>query len=232
MSRGAVVALLLAVCTPPTMAAEPPTATPTTESILTSASQRLAQTQTVRFTLDIDGETFIDDAESIQLLEAQGLLVRPDRVQTDFKIRVLDSVTVSTSLITVGDQTWSTDLITGQWGPAPIEFGYDPGILFDNQGGIGPVIDRIQNATRLPEEELRGRDSYRFRAEVTQEIVGPLTMNTLRGAPITVDLWIDVESLDLLRARLAEPGGGDHDPAIWTLDLEDHDADLTIDPPA
>lgn len=218
---------------PPATAQGTPTPATGTQAILNAASLRLAATTTVRFSLHVDGQTFIDDGETMQLLEAKGVLVRPDRVQTDFKLRVLGTVTINTSLIIIGDQTWSTDLITGQWGPAPVEFGYNPSTLFDNQGGIGPVMDRLEHPVQLANEKLRGRDCYRIQAQVDRSLVGPLTMNTMRGSPVTVDLWIDTETSDLLRARLAEPPGEtDHEPAVWTLDLTDQDADLTIEPPA
>lgn len=202
-------------------------------TILQRASTRLAETQTIRFGLDIAGETYVDDARTIRLLDARGELVRPDRVRTDFKIEVLGGVTVSTSLIIIGAQRWSTDLITGRWGPAPQEFGYDPTVLFDNQNGIGPVMDRVQSPVRLADETVRDRACYRIRAQVDPGIIDPLTAGTMTRSPITVDLWIDRGNANLVRARLSEPPGTpDTDPTVWTLDLSGHGSSITIDPPA
>lgn len=207
------------------------TALPVSE-ILTRASQRLAGTQTVRFGLEIQGDTYVDTSRTIQLLDARGELVRPDRVRTDFKVKVLRGVTVSTSLIIVGDQRWSTDLITGEWGPAPEEFGYDPTVLFDNQGGIGPVMDRIENPEQLPNEDIRGKSTYHIRAIVDQTVIDLVTAGTMTGSPVTVDLWIDTSTFDLLRARLSEPNTvTDRAPASWTLDLSSQGAALTVEPP-
>lgn len=203
------------------------------EQILQSASQRLAATPTIRFALDIQGTTYIDDADTIQLLSARGELVRPDRVRTDFKIKIFGGITISTSLIIVGEQHWSTDLITGKWGPAPEEFGYDPSILFDNQNGIGPVMNRVTSAVRLPDDSVRDHDCYHVQATVDQAIIDPLTAGSLQGNPITVDLWIDRGNYDLIRAQLSEPGGTpDTTPVVWTLDLSGHGSDIKIDPPA
>lgn len=202
------------------------------DQILQAASQRLAATPTIRFGLNIQGTTYIDDARTIQLLAARGELVRPDRVRTDFKIKVL-GVTISTSLIIIGAQHWSTDLITGKWGPAPTEFGYDPSILFDNQNGIGPVMDRTTSAVRLADESVRGSDCYHIQAVVEQAIIDPLTSGSLHGSPIMVDLWIDRANDNLIRARLSEPTGTpDTTPAIWTLDLSGHGSAITINPPS
>lgn len=209
-----------------------PSADLTADELLTRASERLAETQSLRFTLSVEGETFIDDAGAIRLREARGLLVRPDRVQTDFKITVLNGVTVTTSLIIIGSERWSTDLISGEWGPAPEEFAYDPTILFDNQGGIGPVMDRVAGAERLEDDEVRGRAAFVVRATVDASVIGPLTFFTMRGSPVEVQLWIDAENDNLLRARLIEPPDQGREAATWTLDLSGHGSDIEIEPPA
>ncbi len=200
--------------------------------ILVQASQRLADTQTVRFKLAVEGDTFVDSLHTLKLLEAEGELVRPDRVRTEFKIEALGQVTVSIKLIIINGEWWTTDLITGKWGPSPADFEYDPSVLFDNQGGIGPVMDRVTDAQRLDDEEVDDRDAYHIQATVSDDIIDSLTYHTLQGAPITVDLWIDKETNDLLRARLAEPPDQEAgEPSVWTLDLFDHGADITIDAP-
>jgi hypothetical protein len=224
---------LLAACTSGSSDQSTPLATPSTASdILQKASARLAETQTVRFKLDIQGETFIDSAHTIQLLSANGILVRPDRVKTDFKIKILRGVNVSTSLIIIGDQRWSTDLVTGEWGTAPPEFGYDPSVLFDGQKGIGPVMESITIMQLLDDESIGGRSCYHVQASVDPSVIKSVTNNTMQGNPIAVDLWIDRENYDLVRARLAEPSTvTGHEPATWTLDLSDQGADMHVDPP-
>ena len=213
--------------TPP---AGPPTAA---QTILIEASKQLAATPTIRFELKVEGDTFIDDGKSLRLLEASGELVRPESVRTDFKLKVMGTVTISTSMIIIGDQRWSTDLITGSWGDAPEEFGYDPGILFDNQNGIGPVMDRVQDPTQLDDEKVHDRDAYHITAQVKPDILDELTSGTMTGDPITVELWIDKETYDVLRVRLTEPDTvTDREPAVWTLDITDQGKEFTIEPPA
>ena len=205
---------------------------PAAPDILRAASIKLAATPTIRFKLEIDGKTFVDDADAIQLLEAEGELVRPDRVFAAFKIKVLGAVTANINLITIGDQYWSTDLITGKWISAPPEFTYDPKTLFDEKNGIGPVMDKVIDPVLLGDEEVDDRACWRVQALVAQDIIGKLTSNTMDGEPITVDLWVDKETNDLMRAQLAEPNdNGKEEPATWVLELRDHGADITIEPP-
>jgi len=208
-----------------------PTPVPTAAAVLARASARLAATETVRFTLNVEGTTYVDGGDTIQLLEAEGDLVRPDRVSTTFKVKVL-APTVTIRLITIGDQSWTTNLITGRWGEADPEFSYSPGVLFDTQDGIGPVMGRVEAPTLLPNEEINGRSAHHIAATAAQETIGPITADTMAGSPVAVDLWVDVATDDLLRARLTEPASvGNDDPATWVLDLTDHGAKVEIEPP-
>lgn len=213
-----------------------PKPTPTAESktpdeILEAASSRLAETASVHFSLSVSGDTFIDSGKTIRLLGAEGDLVRPDRVQTTFQAEVLGRA-VSLQLITIGEQSWTTNILTGEWGPAPLEFSYRPDILFSTQDGIGPVMGRVEGVERAADEKIDGHDAYHLTAGVDESIVGPLTYYTITGSPVTVDLWIDRETNDLLRAQLAEPPREDgSDPAVWTLELSHHGQSIEIEPP-
>lgn len=214
----------------PTEAASPePTAT--AADLLERASLRLADTTAAHYQLTITGDTFLDATNTIRLLDAQGDLLRPDRVYSSFRAEVVGR-TITLQLITVGDQSWTTDILTGEWVESPMEFAYSPSVLFDNQRGIGPVMDRVTEAERLDDTEISGRPAHHIRAGVDQETIGPLTSYLLKGPIVTVDLWIDRETDDLLRATLSQPATDDGtDPITWTLDLSKHGEEVSIEPP-
>jgi lipoprotein LprG len=228
---GAGSVLALAACGPAANEATTPQPTPTPAALLEMASKRLAETPTVHFALDVQGETYIDTGRNIRLLGAEGDLRRPDRVRTAFQAEVLDRA-ISLQLVTIGDQSWTTNILTGEWENAPLEFAYQPDILFSTQDGIGPVMGRVEGVERLEDEEIEGRLTYHLRATVDESVVGPLTYHTIAGSPVTVNLWIDQETHDLLRARLSEPPGPERpNPAVWTLNLTHHGEDVSIEPP-
>lgn len=227
---GAGCAVALTGCSP---AQGGPTPSPTlsADELLELASRRLAETPSVHFVLDVEGETFIDAARAIRLLRAEGDLRRPDRVGATFQAEIMGRA-VTLQLITIGQDSWTTNVLTGEWGQAPLEFAYQPDVLFSTEDGIGPIMSRVQDAQRLEDEEIAGRPAYHLRATVDDETVGPLTYYTITGSPVTVDLWIDQETHDLLRAQLSEPPGEERpNPAVWTLDLSDHGEDIIIEPP-
>ena len=223
--------LALGACGPAEDAAISPEPTPTATALLELASKRLAETPTVHFALDVEGETFIDAGRNIRLLGAEGDLQRPDRVRTAFQAEVMDRA-ISLQLITIGEKSWTTNILTGEWENAPVEFAYQPDILFSTQDGIGPVMGRVEDVQRLEDEEIEGRTTYHLRATVDESVVGPLTYYTITGSPVTVDLWIDRETHDLLRAQLSEPPGPERpNPAVWTVSLTHHGEEITIEPP-
>lgn len=208
-----------------------PEATATAAELLERASIRLADTTAAHYQLTITGDTFLDATNQIRLLDAQGDLSRPDRVYSSFRAEVVGR-TITLQLITVGDQSWITDILTGEWVESPAEFAYSPSVLFDNQDGIGPVMDRVTEAERLEDTEINGRSAHHIRAGVDQETIGPLTSYLLDGPIVTVDLWIDSETDDLLRARLSQPATDDgSEPITWTLDLSKHGEEVSIEPP-
>ena len=200
--------------------------------VLAAASARLAGIPTVRFSLDIKGQTFVDSAGTIELLSATGALLRPDSVDTEFKVKVLRGLTFSVRMIILGAERWTTDLVTGEWGDAPVEFDYDPTVIFDTADGIGPILSSVTGATLGADATIADRPCYRVDAQVEQSIIRRLTGGTMEGTPVGVELWVDRESTDLRRVILREPDTPDgRTPAAWTLDFTDHGQPLTIDRP-
>jgi hypothetical protein len=94
-------------------------------------------------------------------------------------------------------------------------------------------MSSVGEAELLEDDEIDGREVHRVRALVEDSVIGPLTYETMVGSPITVDLWIDRETDDLLRAELREPASPDKpNPATWTLNLFDHGEKVSIEAPA
>jgi len=200
--------------------------------ILKKSSMKLAETESMKFTLDIDGKTMIDDQGTMQLIGARGTLKRPGLVDVQFQLRILDAQTVSIRMITAGGGSWTTDLITGEWGPAPEEFGYDPARLFDTEDGLGPIMDKVDNPVLIGQENQDGSTTWHVRGTVRQDVIGPVTANAMHGDPVQLDLWIDTDTSNLLKIQLAEPDdAGIDNPATWTMTLRAHNEPVTIEPP-
>ncbi|MDQ4099713.1 MAG: LppX_LprAFG lipoprotein [Chloroflexota bacterium] len=204
----------------------------TPQQVLAAASKRLAETPALHFQLSVEGQTYVDPAGEIQLISAEGDLARPNKVRVQFQVELFSAGNVSIRMVTIGQESWTTDLLSGNWGPAPAEFGYDPTILFDNQDGLGPVMNRLNDPTLSGQEDINGRTSYRIDATADQASIGPLTGETMDGSPVGVTVWIDEATSDLLQVKLVEPASsGKEQPATWVLTMSDHGESVEIVPP-
>ncbi len=207
-------------------------ADPSVDEILSGAAERLEEVETMSFTMELEGTTYVDEAETIQLLGAEGVMQRPDRVDVTFTALVLKRQQISIRMITIGDEAWITDIATGKWVPSPPEFGYNPAILYDEKDGLGPVMSRMTDPKLEGSEEVDGRDAWHITATIEGEVTSAMTSGTMRGSEQSLGLWIDKETNDILRIRIGEPTDEDlEDPATWTLTLFNHNKDVEIERP-
>ena len=206
---------------------------PAATELLKKASARLAEDDTMHFTLEIDGDTWIEESHSIQLKSAKGDLARPDKVSVEFKVTLLGAGTVTIKMITIGDTSWTTDLITGRWGEAPPEFGYNPAVLYDNQNGLGPVAGKLSDTSVEGSEKIDDHECDHVAGYAAQDVINPLTAGTMGGDRVKVELWLDKETSDMRRVKLTEPNNVDNDhPATWTLNLTKFNEKVTIEDPS
>jgi hypothetical protein len=202
---------------------------PDAAALLAQTSEVLAQTQTVRFTLTVDGDSYIDDLNQMRLIKAEGSLQRPGKVEVEFQIQLFGAGNISIKMITVDGKAYSTDLLTGKWGPAPAEFGYDPSLLFDTKGGLGPVASRLTDASVSGIEKVDGRDCWKVEGTADKASIDFISAGTMVGDSFHATLWIDKENGQLRKIVLAEPSdNGKEHPASWTMDLTDYN-DTSID---
>ncbi|HEV2106788.1 MAG TPA: LppX_LprAFG lipoprotein [Thermomicrobiales bacterium] len=204
----------------------------TAQQILALASDRLDATETVHFGLDIDGRTFIDEDDTIQILSAEGNLKRPDRVQASFAANLLARANVTIRIITVGAVTWWTDLVSGEWTLAPPEIGYDASILFDHEIGLAPVLRTFSDARRVPDEEIDGIPAFSVAGSMPRERIDAITAGTLSGDQVDVQVWIERATGNILRVVVRESEDvPEAERATWTLNISRHDEPVTIEPP-
>lgn len=224
-----VLVLLTTVCPVPVMAAAAMQDQPDPTTLVKQTSELLAKTQALRFTLSVDGDTYIDDLNQMRLIKAEGALQRPGKVEVEFQIELFGSGNVSIKMITIEGKAYSTDLLTGKWGPAPEEFGYDPALLFDTKGGLGPVVSKLTDTSVTGSETVDGRDCWTLTGTADKASIDFISAGTMIGDAFQARLWIDKENGQLRRIVLAEPANnGKEHPATWTMDLQDYD-DSSID---
>jgi len=207
-----------------------PVAEMTVEQVLEAGSAAWAETQSAHFTLEIDGDAYLDEDETIKLVSGEGDIKRPGSVAASATVDASISV-VDISLVAVDGEIFLTNLLSGAWERAPDDFSYDPSVLFSDTDGIGPIMTDLQNPALDGAEDVNGQSAYKVTGTVAAERVNEITAGSIVGEEIEVTLWTGVEDAKLLRVVLTEPEGVRESPATWTLDMTEHDKEIEIEAP-
>lgn len=195
-------------------------------TIISRAVAAWDATDTAHFVLEIDGATYLDDDEQIELAGAEGDLSRPQAVEALASIAI-SLVTLDVSLIFIGEDAYMTDFLTGDWGPAPDDFSYNPALLLSKTEGLGPVLEALENPEVVGREQVAGTDTVHLTGTVDQALIDDMTAGAITGDVIGVDIWFDAETLDVVRINLAEPDDG----TAWIITLSNHNAPVEIEAP-
>jgi hypothetical protein len=196
------------------------------EQIIEQAVERWNATESAHFRLEIDGATYLDNDEQIELSEAEGDLARPQSVEATAQIAI-SLVTLDISLIFIGSDAYMTDFLTGNWGPAPDDFSYNPALLLSETEGLGPVLEELQGPEVVGLEQVDGVDAVHMTGTVTEEMIDDLTAGAITGDVIGVDIWFNAGTLDVVQLNLAEPDDG----TTWIIRLSEHNEPVTIEAP-
>ena len=136
-----------------------PTPTPiNVAALLTSSGEATGALKTFRFQLEHnkDGGTPLTD--TLTVTEADGTVVSPDGLSVEFA-GTLGNFAVRSSLITLGDDSYMTNPLTGAWEQVAREV--SPLGFFDPQLGIGSMMTEVQESGSGLEVGRRVRDRRR-----------------------------------------------------------------------
>ena len=201
------------------------------KAVLDNTSKRLNEVKSVHFDVAIDGDAFIDTSRTISLRSASGDIVTPDQMQARIKIG-LGSANIDVSLVTIGDDKYQTNPVTGQWGPAQEGFDYSPTVLFDKEKGLSTIVLKLRDVEQLGDEKINGQDAYHIKGKVDRAAIDPITSGAIEGDPVNVELWVAKDSSNLLKLVLTEPQTPNKaKPATWTLTFDKFDQPVTITKP-
>ena len=133
--------------------------------------------------------------QNLVLLEADGDVVRPDKISLEFAGSV-GNFAVKATLITLGDETYMTNPLTGDWETLPA--GVSPLSFFNPTQGISAMMSQVQRATLLSSS----KDTYRIGGALPAQALASLFGATVEGSTISVELEIDARDFYLLEAVL------------------------------
>jgi hypothetical protein len=205
-------------------------ATSPEDQYLQDLADQWADTDTAHFDLDIDGKTYLDADENIELKSAEGDLKRPDQVSAKADVGV-SFASFDVDLIVIGDDAYMTNFLNGDWERAPSNFDFNPALIFDDDSGIGAILEEMDDARIGGESQINGHDAVEISGTVPQGDVSKLVAGALEGDEIGIRLWMDAETSELLRISLSEPDDVEGDPTSWIITFSKHGAPVTIEAP-
>lgn len=206
---------------------------PTAEELAQKAIAGIDTLTSVHFQLSIDGgPAFLDPQKTLNLRQAEGDLLRPDRAKTTARVAIGGFV-ATVNFINVGDRGFMTDPLTGRWVALPAALVYNPAVLFDGQRGVSGLIKQVEGLKKDGDEKVDVVDSYRLTGQLPNALLTVFTGGVLTGDRVKIDLLVAKEGGAVQRIRLSELAAapGQKAPMVWTLTLSRHDQPVTIDSP-
>jgi lipoprotein LprG len=142
----------------------------------------------------------------------------------------------SIRFISIGEEYWETNYLTGEWWQCPTGQCFNPAILFDPQFGLQPILEADLTDVRLEAneelEEMPGKWLYVLSGTLQGERIAQMSWGLLGPQSMAVNLWVIPETFDLYRIRLEEPAPPGGEATLWVIDFLNFDRPAAILPPA
>jgi hypothetical protein len=200
----------------------------TADEIIDHAAERFENTESAHFELEIDGTIGIDDEGMIQLGAVTGEIERPSNARADANV-LFGGSSVTLEMIASDGEMFMRNLLTGDWERAPSDLQYDPARIFDENDGVGAIIEQLRDVNLEGEEGVGGTDTWHITGQVETDSVRQLAGDFFVGETLDVDIWVATDDYRLLRVELHDT---EADEAMsWELSLSNHDESVEITPP-
>lgn len=219
---------ILAACQP-----APPELTP--QEIVAQAAINMEALQGFRFTIDRSGApAYLDATNTLSLRRAEGEYAAPDRARATVRV-ILPGLVTNIAVVSVGENQWQTNPLTGRWEQLPPDWGFNPAILFREDIGLPAILAAdLTNTTLDAPEKLEGGPNVALH-KVTGDVVGDrlydLSGGLIGPEPVQVTLWIEPERFLLHRILVIEPVPGSEEPSVWQVDFSQFGETFVIEPP-
>ena len=157
-------ALLFAGCSLPWQHSTTQTAgpKPTAQQLLAAVQKNFRSVSAFHVVMQASN-TGTPTAERIQILNANGDVIMPDKVKAQATV-ILSGQSVTVNLISIGDQQFITDPITGQW--RVIKGLLDPRTLTNPNTGILSLISKVQNLSQPTSDSVNGISCWRVTGQL------------------------------------------------------------------
>jgi hypothetical protein len=211
---------------------------PDAVTLFQSAADEIQQIASLRFKLQLTGApAFVDTANVISFISADGSYAAPDRVAAVVKAEVL-GLSSQIDIVAIGDkQYWKHEVLTARkWIDQPFSPGFNADKLIRSEDGIKKALRSMRDVKMVGKIDRFGVQVYHITGKANTADISALTVGLIRGTgEATVDAYMRVDTgrvdtLVLVQPETITPQTPN--PTTWTLELFDYAAaDIVITPP-
>lgn len=204
-----------------------PTPSPTPinpRALLEASGQAMASLDAFSFRIEHEeGGTPL--AQGLILDEAEGSIVRPNKLSIDFAGRA-GNFAIKGSLISIGDTSYMTNPLNGNWEPVPSEV--SPLGFFNPNQGIAAMMTQVKQVNL----QSKDKDEYIVVGVIEPTALASLFGETITDSFVSLRLTLDTKTLYLKEVTLegritpTEPVG-----ITRIITLSDFNDPITIETP-
>ncbi len=212
---------------PPPTHTPVPTPTPiNVEDILRRSGDATSQLAAFHFRLQHSDGGSTPFSDTLDITEAEGDVVSPDSVSIDFAGRFSDRFAMRASLITIGDDSYMTNPLSGDWERVPPEV--SPLGFFDPQKGVGSMIAGIRNPTL----SSKNGNEFIIEGDLESQALRPLLGPATQDGIVRVRISLDEDTLYMKRAVIdGRLTAGEADGVTRTITLSQFNEPLSVTAP-
>ena len=144
---------------------------PTSQQLIAALQKNFRTVTTFHVVMKVDNAG-TPPSGSIQIRNADGDVIMPDKVSAQANI-VLSGQVVGVKLISVGDNQYVTDPITGQW--RVIKGVLDPRTLTNPNTGLISLVGKVQNVSQPTDDSVNGTSCWRITGQLNAKYLAFLT---------------------------------------------------------
>ncbi len=135
---------------------------PSTQQLLTNLQKNFRNVSSFHVVMKVDNPG-TPTAQQVQIRNADGDVIMPDKVKAQANV-MLSGQAVTVNLISVGDNQYITDPITGQW--RVIKGVLDPRTLTNPDTGIISLVGKVQNLSAPTDDSVNGVPCWRVTGQL------------------------------------------------------------------
>ena len=200
----------------------------TPEDVLLKSYESMQSASSFHFTME-HSTAGTPISKNILMTNLSGDIVSPDKMQAKI-VGTYSDMAIEVDLVTVGNQTYMTNPISGAWELAPAAFQvlnvFDPGT------GVAAIIKGLTDVTALDDEKVGKTNCYHLSGNVLSEDLAPLTGTTATGVKVGTEVWISKKTLLVQQIKLTGKITDTEDDGITrTLTFTNYNKDINIELP-